>query len=153
MREKFLYHISALGTGIFALILILFAYLSRQERLSAQILLMLILTSVIGWGIKLFHKKKRPDFDPKTKWNYSWPIRKMIEIDEQSFPSLHAARSTGLLIVLGNHLPSLKLIVFLGILAFLVCASKVWLKRHDTYDVIGGIALGTLTALGALFYI
>lgn len=152
MHKKLLRHISALGTGFFLLVLTLFMYLNHQERLSAQLALVFILTAVIGWGIKFFYEKHRPDFDPKKKFDYIWPIKKWMEIDEESFPSLHAARSAGLLVILGSYFNVFYVQLFLAILALAVSASRVFLKRHYIEDVAGGVVLGLIIGFSVLFW-
>ena len=152
MRDEFLSPITSLGTGIFGLILVIFTYLNRQEHLSAQLFVMLVFTSGIGWAIKFCYKKKRPDFDPKAKLNYQWIIKKFVEIDEQSFPSLHSARSAGLLVLLASYFQSVFLRIFLLVLTLLVCSARLWLKRHYLRDVIGGFVIGLIVSACVLLF-
>ena len=153
MIKKIMRHISALGTGFFSLILIVFTYLNSQEHLSTELLLLLIFITVIGEGIKFFHRKHRPDFDPKKRFDYFWPINKFAEIDEQSFPSLHVARSAGLLVILGSYFSLFYVQLFLAILVLTIAVSRLYLKRHYIEDVAGGAILGLMAAVVVLFFI
>ena len=114
---------------------------------------MILITTAIGLSIKFFYKKHRPDFDPKKRFDQIWPINKVVQVDEESFPSLHAARSAGLLVVLGSYFTGFYVQFFLAILTFAVCISRVYLKRHYIEDVAAGVILGLLVGFGVLFLI
>ena len=152
MIKKFVRHVSSLGTAFFCLILVIFTYLNNQEQLSVKLLLMFLFITLIGEGIKFFYPKHRPDFDPKERYNYIWPINKLIEVDERSFPSLHSARAAGLLVILGVYFQIFYLQLFLGLLALGVAASRVYLKRHYIEDVAAGFIFGLLVS-GMVLYL
>ena len=152
MIKKFVRHVSSLGTAFFCLILVIFTYLNNQEQLSVKLLLMFLFITLIGEGIKFFYPKHRRDFDPKERYNYIWPINKLVQIDEQSFPSLHSARAAGLLIVLGSYFTVFYVQLFLAMLAFAVCVSRIYLKRHYIEDVAAGFFLGLIPSPGVFFW-
>ena len=94
----------------------------------------------ITFTIRLFYFKDRP-----KKMRHSNFLEK---IDASSFPSIHSARAILMLILLIYYLP-FNVLFFLvaSIAAFLVVFSRIYLSKHDIYDVVGGIILGFLSSL------
>ena len=88
--------------------------------------------------IRIFYFKSRP-----KKVKYSNFIEK---IDASSFPSVHAARTTFiLLLLLVYFVRSFFLAGGLIFVAFLACYSRIYLMKHDKVDVFGGIVLGIVS--------
>lgn len=90
--------------------------------------------------IRLFYFKDRP-----KKMRHQNFVEK---IDASAFPSIHSARAILMLILLVYYLPfHILFFLVLSIATFLVIFSRLYLGKHDIYDVIGGIVLGFLSSL------
>ena len=62
-----------------------------------------------------------------------------------SFPSDHATAAAA--IIVGLWLKKLpRIAVLLGIVAALICFSRIYVGMHYVSDVVGGVAIGTLAA-------
>ena len=135
-KNDFFRDITSLGSIWFYLIFMAF-FLILRDYSSFKILLsgfILMYFAVII--IRSIYFKNRP-----VKYNYNNTIEKM---DASSFPSLHATRTaflTGFFIRYLNNLWASALVV---VLAFIVLYSRIYLKKHDWKDVLGGIVLGVL---------
>lgn len=87
--------------------------------------------------IRHYHFKERPTPQPYKNW---WQ-----RLDASSFPSAHAARVSLLAVFFTVLFPQW----ILG-WALLVCAisySRVYLMKHDWYDIGAGILLGLVVGL------
>ncbi|HLC58744.1 MAG TPA: phosphatase PAP2 family protein [Candidatus Nanoarchaeia archaeon] len=100
------------------------------------LLLGFIITFGIALIIRLLYFKKRP-----LKQTYANFIEK---VDASSFPSLHVARSIFLTLVIHKFFNNYFLSIFFLIIAILVAFSRIYLKKHDIYDVLGGLVLGII---------
>ncbi|MAG02464.1 hypothetical protein CMI42_03945, partial [Candidatus Pacearchaeota archaeon] len=65
-------------------------------------------------------------------------------IQASSFPSWHTARIVYLAIIISYLFSNNYLTILLIIIAGLVAYSRIYLKRHDYWDVLGGIVLGII---------
>ncbi len=129
--------ISALGGAIFYWFLALLLLSLGHVYIFIFFALFFIVVYIIVATIRFFFFKERPD-----KESYSNLFEK---IDASSFPSVHAARSVFLAFVLRSLFDyNLIFSILLFSAAFLVCVSRVVLRKHDVTDVIGGAVLGVL---------
>ena len=121
------------GIYIYLLIAILFLIIGNTS-LFYQLILGVIVTFGIAVIIRLVYFKERP-----LKQNYVGIIEK---IDASSFPSVHSARAGYMFIIIISHYNSISIIAILGTIGLLICYSRIYLRKHDIIDVMGGIMLG-----------
>ena len=120
--------------GLFWLFLILIKEYSLMITLISGFLIILFITSVL----RIIYPKNRP-----IKQEYHNFAEK---IDASSFPSMHAARAFFFsLILMAFFEYELWISVFLIVLAILISYSRIFLKKHDWWDLLGGMILGTIT--------
>ena len=86
--------------------------------------------------IRSIYTKNRPD-----KQEYKNYLEK---IDALSFPSWHTARIVYLALIFSYLFNNNLLTLLFTLVAILVAYSRVYLKRHDYWDVLGGIVLGVV---------
>lgn len=97
-----------------------------------RIVLITALTWVVSTALKAFFQRPRPEGEQGLFY---------LNIDQHSFPSGHAVRVGGLLLVLTGLLPfwgAVGLIVW----GLLVCLSRVALGLHYLGDVVVGLLVG-----------
>ncbi len=138
--NEFFRDITSIGGLWSYLILILFAFLMAGQMPAVQLSAALIIIYVIAIIIRLVHFKDRPVHELHTTI--------LERVDASSFPSIHAARATALAHLLSRQLPEAT-ILLTGI-AVLVCASRIYLRKHYIVDVAGGVALGIITAVAVV---
>jgi len=125
--------LTALGGTPFYLLLTL-TILFIDQRIFIDLIFGFIVTLVIVVGIRTFYFKSRPN---KQKYN------NFIEkIDASSFPSWHSARIIFLVFALTSFL---HLRIIFGLIAVGVMYSRIYLKKHDSVDILGGVILGLVT--------
>jgi undecaprenyl-diphosphatase len=103
-----------------------------------RILLVSLTAGAVSTAIKYIFRRPRPGGE--RRWFYP-------AIDRHSMPSGHAARVSGLALVLGPLLPWGAALA-LALWALSVCASRVVLGLHYLSDVIVGVLVGV--GVGAL---
>lgn len=135
--NEFFRDITSIGGLWLYLILILFTFLTAGQLPAVQLLTALIAIYVVAVIIRLIYFKDRPTHEPHTTI--------LERIDASSFPSIHSARATTLAYLLSKQLPEAT-ILLTGIAA-LVCVSRIYLRKHYLTDVVGGVALGILSAV------
>ncbi len=143
--EERLRDTSALG-GIPLYLALTFAFLALGKYLWAYQL-------VGGFGtcyaiaaiIRTIKFEKRPD---NTAAGNSWFSR----VDASGFPSLHAARTFSLIIILGSFFQSMYLYILLFAAALLVSYLRIYLKRHYWWDAAGGAILGLFAGWFSLMF-
>ena len=123
------------GIVFFALILAI-TLLVKNYQLFNKLIFGLILTFLVTILIRSFYHKNRP-----KKQTYTNFIEKM---DAFSFPSWHTARIVFLALIFIYFFNNNTLTTFFIITAFLVAYSRIYLKKHDYWDVLGGIVLGII---------
>ena len=142
--KKYLPHlfleITNLGGLIFYLMVLGFVLLNLQFLLFWQLLFGLIVNIVVVVVIRILYFKNRP-----KKQEFTNIIEKL---DASSFPSLHTARIFFMALVFLIYFQNVYLGIFLILVACLVAYSRYYLKKHDSYDLFGGLVLGVL-----VFYI
>jgi membrane-associated phospholipid phosphatase len=128
-------HISALGSKEITLLIPIFFYLINQKQLAVKVFLGLIIIYTIGMIIRLTYNKERPKQKPRNNL--------LQKIEANSFPSMHATRSTFILLILLQYFQyEIKISIFLSIIYITILYARIHKKRHDYIDLIGGIILG-----------
>ncbi len=136
--DEFFRDITSLGGiyvyGIIALVL----FIVGQNKLFFQMLFGAFFSYIIAGAIRLIYFKHRP-----SKQQFTNIIER---IDASSFPSIHAARASFLVIIFSSALNSIIGNIFLFIVGIFICYSRIYLKKHDYADIFGGIIFGILLA-------
>ncbi|MBD3252118.1 phosphatase PAP2 family protein [Candidatus Pacearchaeota archaeon] len=137
ITNKIFEEITFLGGILFyALFSFYFLILGEIKQFSGLILALIFIYS-ITFFIRLVYYKSRPK---------KVPYKNLIEkIDSSSFPSLHAARSTLIVLFLIFAIKlSLIFVLLISVPWLLVLYSRIYLKKHYIVDIFGGIILGVL---------
>ena len=144
LAEGFWRDVTTLGSGFFSLAVLFLLLLLNEYELLVKLTVGFFFTIFVVALIRTFYFKNRPQ-----KQEFKGFIER---IDASSFPSLHTARVVFLtlsMVDVLNNTNNVKLILFLVIFALLGIYSRIYLKRHDWNDIVGGIILGVFTWWGA----
>jgi len=137
---NFFNHFSALGSKEIFIFYIIIFFLLDLKQLSLKLLIGMILIYLIAIPIRYLYFKERP-----TKKQYKNILEK---IDASSFPSMHSARTTFLLMTLTKFLNfEIKITIFLTLTWAIILYARIYKKKHDYKDIIGGIILGLIPYL------
>lgn len=123
------------GAPFFGLVL-LFALLFWQLELFWKLLFGFVFTVLITIIIRKFYFKERPHHEEHHNT--------LEKLDASSFPSLHTARVVFMALVFGFMFPELLMGLVLAVLVVFTAFSRVYLKRHDWWDLLGGAVLGVV---------
>jgi len=134
---------TALGGSFFFMFLVLAVLVTGGFMLSLRLLFGFFFSLLIVVLIRTFYYRDRP-----KKQHFRNYLQK---IDASSFPSWHAARVIFLSLTFGNLLQNTYFALFLIVVALLVTYSRIFLEKHDKWDVAGGIVLGVVTWWVSLF--
>lgn len=134
--------ISAYGGFPFYAAMIVVFFLLNNFDFAYTLLISLIAVTVVIAVIRLAYFKARPGMK-KKKYNTLYE-----RIDNSSFPSIHAARAVMISIALFSQFN--ELLPLLALLIILVYTSRVYFRRHDTWDLVAGTIVGL--ALGFVFF-
>ena len=135
--QEFFRDLTALGgltlyVVILALTLV-FHYYTVLVQLGLGLLMMIVVTMLI----RVFYFKNRP-----RKQDY----RNILErLDASSFPSLHTARVVFLAFMAYSVFHNQYVTMVAVLLAALVSYSRIYLQKHDWWDLLGGVVLGGVT--------
>lgn len=136
-QHQFFKDITALGSFAFFGIVLLLILTLQEISLFFKLLFGLVFTLAAVVLIRIFYFKNRPRKEEHNNF--------VEKIDASSFPSLHTARAFFLaptfIYLLRNNYATALLIA----LALLVSYSRVHLKKHDWWDLLGGTVLGLIT--------
>ncbi|MEK6905855.1 MAG: phosphatase PAP2 family protein [Nanoarchaeota archaeon] len=132
--NDFFRDITAIG-GLVASLLLILLFVSSQ-LLMPLVAGSLIIASIIIL-IRIFYFKDRPKKEMHTNF--------VERIDASSFPSMHTARIFFLAILFSVYFANRYLTILCIIIAVLVSYSRIYLKKHDWIDVLGGVAVGVAT--------
>ena len=124
------------GGSVFYGLVLLVTLVLQEHLLFLKPLFGLIFTFLITILIRVFYFKNRPE-----KQKYGNFVER---IQASSFPSWHTARIVYLAIIISYLFSNNYLTILLIIIAGLVAYSRIYLKRHDYWDVLGGIVLGII---------
>ncbi len=142
--SDFIRDISSLGgalfCGLYVLIFLIFGYYGFALKL----LLGLIIMQILAIIIRSFYFKNRPN--PEKYVDF------FGRIDASSFPSLHAARSSFLMMMLISFFSNNFLDSLLVLLGIVVPLTRIVLRKHDWIDVVSGFILGLAVAGGFLYF-
>lgn len=108
--------------------------------LGARILVTTLLTGAVSSLLKLLFRRRRPPGESRGFF---------LRYDRHGFPSGHAARVGGLMVVLGALLPSWGA-ALLTLWGAGVCVSRVALGLHFAGDIGAGLLVGWLLGLALL---
>ena len=139
------------GISFYTFMIFLFYFLNRKD-VSLQLIVLLIICSIIGYGIKLLYKKSRPL--KKEVNNIKKTLADILDnIDSSSFPSIHSLRITLISLVMINLFSNVITLLFFIFLTLSVGISRVILKKHYFIDIIGGYLLGILSYYVIVFHV
>jgi membrane-associated phospholipid phosphatase len=136
LTDRAMWHISALGSAIFMILLILFYFFLGKSRLSFALLIGLLIVFAVTVPIKLLHYKERPKRRSFSNW--------IEKIDASSFPSIHANRASLIFVIMSFYFWSIPMAMFLFAISILVSYSRIYLSQHYTKDVIFGYVFGLI---------
>src|SRR3989344_8544654 len=131
--HEFFRDLTALGGMSFYALMLLFILLFRQYGIFLDLALGLLLMLVVLLLIRTFYFKARPL--PQDHHTF------LQKIDASSFPSLHTTRIFFLALYFSVIWNQIHLTIILNALALLVAYSRIYLQKHDRWDVLGGIML------------
>jgi len=136
--NNYLKHISALGSIEVYLFLILIFYALNLTQIAFHLTIGVVIIYGVTIPIRLLFFKERP----KKKKYKNW----FEKIPAGSFPSTHATRSTLLILLILTYLKfEIKMSVILSVIYVSILYSRIYNKRHDAKDVVGGMVLGLFT--------
>ena len=135
--SEFFRDITSLGGTPFYLLVLLSVFLLGLFSLFFQLLFGFVFTFGVVVLIRTFYFKKRPE--PKQVHNF------IERIDAASFPSWHSARIVFMALQFMYFLQNRYLTTLLAVMALLVSYSRINLRQHDWWDVIGGAVLGIIS--------
>lgn len=131
--------ISKLGSIQLYIVLILAMYFLGEIEFSLLLTYGLIGITLIAIPIRLFLFKERP-----KREKFSNLLEK---IKASSFPSMHSARFSFIIFSAFIYVKSQEFTLFLISIYVIVCYQRIHKKRHDIYDIVGGLILSTCIAL------
>lgn len=133
--DAFFRDITGLGGLWVYLLFTTFSYFALSQTLGKQLVITLALIYTVAITIRTFYFKERPNHERHKTY--------FEKIDASSFPSIHAARVTGIAYLLRLYLPEIFLLA--TVVTALICISRVYLGKHDLWDVLAGVTLGIVT--------
>jgi len=99
-----------------------------------KIIFIVFSSYLISAFVRMFYFKNRPKKEEYVDF--------LGRIDASSFPSVHTARTVSTALLLNSlYSELLPLIVIVGVI---VLYSRIYLKKHDWVDLLGGVILGGL---------
>jgi membrane-associated phospholipid phosphatase len=142
--HQFFRDLTSLGSFVFFSIIILLTLAFQKHPLTIKLIFGLISTLLIVILIRIFYFKNRP-----KKQNHHNFIER---IDASSFPSLHTARVVFLALIFNQSFPTPLTITFFTTIAVFTAYSRIYLKKHDWYDLFGGLILGLIAFYITTFF-
>lgn len=127
---------TALGGTLFYAVLLVLTLALGQYTLAKALLIGFLLTAAVVILIRWLYFKPRPVFQRYDNL--------LERLDASAFPSWHAARAVFLALLFSHFFENLGVAVLLLFSAGAVCISRILLKKHDEWDIVGGIALGII---------
>lgn len=114
-------------------------WLWPEWKLVLILLIALVLNEIICSAIKLTWFKPRP-----APQRYSTTLQRL---DAAAFPSIHSSRVVLVVLFLIPHTGTLVQQSLLVLFAVGVITTRVVLRKHDIWDVLGGAAVGGVVYL------
>ena len=135
--------ITALGSAYFYGIVLLLVLALGESKLFWILFLGVALIMIISVLARLVYFKDRPNREAH---------RNILErIDASSFPSIHTGRIWFLSLALLDSFGSTAVKIFFILLAVIVSYSRIFLKKHDLVDLVGGFVLAVIMYLSFSF--
>ncbi len=129
--------LTTFGGAIFYGLLVLLAFAFQQKNLALDLVLGFFISLAILVPIRLLYFKNRPQ---KQEYHHF-----LERIDASSFPSWHTARIVFIALTAIFYFNNTLLTITTSILALLVLYSRIYLRKHDWIDILGGIVLAGVT--------
>ncbi|MBT3814887.1 phosphatase PAP2 family protein [Candidatus Woesearchaeota archaeon] len=139
ITEQAFKELTTLGGSIFYAFILLLVLLLGELELFIHLLIGLFFSLLIVVLIRTFYFKNRPK---KQRYN-----NYLERIDASSFPSWHAARAIFLASMFSYFFINKYMTGALILTALAVSYSRIYLKKHDWVDILGGLVLGMVTFL------
>ncbi len=143
IADGFFRDITSLGGIYVYLIIALVIFIVDNYPLFMKLLFGAFASYLIAGIIRIVYFKDRPNKESHSNF--------IERIDASSFPSIHAFRVSYLLIVFGYAFGDMIAIILIFTAAFLVCVSRIYLRKHDYVDVLGGIVLGIVLGYSGMY--
>jgi len=134
--NEFFRDITGFGGIWFYLLFLLFGFLVFGADFVLSPFVVLVVIYAVAVFVRVFYFKDRPFHELHRNF--------FERIDASSFPSIHAARATALAYFISGVFSNATWLAV--VVAFFVCVSRIYLRKHYLVDVIGGIILGALAA-------
>lgn len=134
--NQFFRDLTSLGSMMFYTLVLGLSLVFQELDLFLKLLLGLILIMAVSVLARIIYFKNRP-----KKQDYKSLIEKL---EAASFPSIHTARIVFLGLELIFFFKKDLVTAFFILLMVLVAYSRVYLKKHDWVDLIGGAGLGII---------
>ncbi|MBU0457144.1 MAG: phosphatase PAP2 family protein [Nanoarchaeota archaeon] len=129
--------VTSLGSFIFFFLILILTLALQETGLFFKLLIGLIFIMFASLLIRIIFFKNRP-----RKQEYNNLIEKL---DASSFPSIHTARIIFQSLIFINFFNDKLITYFFILLSILVSYSRVYLKKHDWFDLLGGLILAGVT--------
>ncbi len=120
------------GTPFYAIITAI-TFLVGQATLAIALLSGFLITMAVVVAIRTFYYKDRP----KKEMFHNYLER----LDASSFPSWHTARAFFLAFTFSSLMNNAFFTFLLLGIALLTAYSRIYLKKHDLVDILGGMVL------------
>ncbi len=143
MREDNIHDISAFGGLPVYMAAMLWLFITGSMNVFYELAISLTLCYLFTTTIRLVYFRKRPK-GQKYK-------NVLQRIDASSFPSLHAMRAAALGIILAAFFNNILMTAAVLSMILAVSITRIMLKRHHPADTIGGIAIGAIIAVAAIY--
>ena len=131
--------LTSLGSFVFFILVSLLTLAYQEYLLFWKMIFGGIFTLMITVITRIIYFKNRPKKQEHNNF--------IERIDASSFPSLHTGRTVFLALLWINYFNSTYLTIFFTIFAMMVAYSRIYLHKHDWYDLFGGLVLGVVTYL------
>ena len=150
LMDKMMTTITALGNmGIFWILLILIFLTTKEYKKIAKLMILCLLVNTIIVNLIL-----KPAVGRTRPFELVDGIKLLVlKPQDPSFPSGHSAISFCMLTVILFFSKSKTINIMSTVLAILIAFSRLYLYVHFPSDVICGIIIGILSALGGLKFI
>jgi len=135
--HQFFRDITSLGSFVFYSLILLLVLAFQKFNLFFELLFGLIFIMIVSILVRIIYFKHRP-----IKQNHTNLIEKL---EASSFPSIHIARITFLSLIFIFLFQDRFIGVFFILLAILTSYSRIYLKKHDWFDLLGGLILAAIT--------
>lgn len=146
-KNNFFKFITLLGSTKYmicmCIVFLIIAVLTNKKRLTANVILGLITSTIVNNVIKIIVCRERPD------------VLKLVEETTYSFPSGHTMAATMLYGILIYYVYNSKLnkyikillITLLSLLIILIMISRIYLGAHYVTDVVAGLFLSAFLVI------